>query len=291
MKLLDKRSFLELISVAAGLSFVSPTLADLRQAFNVFTSDVEATLVDSVIIVGEKKAVLIDSQMDRRNASALADRIAATGRRLETILITHLHPDHFLGLGVLLERFPDARPVAHKALQPVLANAGPAMFNQFKSRMGPGLADRVIIPEPLNKSYIDLEGERIDVLDPMHGDTAIITPVHIRALDLLITSDIAFAGTHAYVAENTTPEALATWRASLSLLESIGAKTIVPGHRLANSANDAGVFAHTRQYLNGWEAALAEAGNAQDLRAALLARVGDLPVPFFVDRAVGAVFG
>jgi glyoxylase-like metal-dependent hydrolase (beta-lactamase superfamily II) len=287
---LDKRTFMAMTGAGVVLATVPGAFAKQASTSEVFTADDKGTFVGSTIILGEKSAVLIDAQVDRGNATALADRIAAIGRKLETILVTHAHPDHFMGLGILLDRFPEARPIAHPAIQSVLAKIGPAMFDQIKSAMGAGVADRVVIPEALKGNAIRLDGERIDVLDPLHGDTALITPVHVPGLDLLITSDIAFAETHAYVAENTAQEAIEAWRKSLTALESIGAKTIIPGHRLATSKNDASAFAHTRKYLDGWQASLAEAKSADELRAGLLARVGELPVPFFVDRAVKAVF-
>lgn len=290
MKLLDRRDFLQLAAGASALALASPASAQTLSPAGVFTSNEAGTFVDSVVVLGETRAVLIDAQIDRANATALADMIDTSGRSLETILVTHVHPDHFLGLGVLMDRFPRARPVAHPALQPILEQAGPPMFEQIKAMMGPALADRVVIPEPLDGDTILLEGERISVLGPMHGDTAVITPVHIEALDTLITSDIAFSGTHAYVAENTDRAALERWRESLDMLEAVGAGTVIPGHRLEGSPPDVTAFSHTRRYLDGWEAAMAEASDATELRAALLERVGDLPVPFFVDRAVAAVY-
>jgi glyoxylase-like metal-dependent hydrolase (beta-lactamase superfamily II) len=290
MKLMDKRSFMALTGTGAMLAAIPSAFANSNASSQVFTADDKGTFVGSTLLLGEKTAVLIDAQVDRKNASALADVILASGRKLETILVTHAHPDHFIGLGIVLDRFPEARPVAHSAIQAVLAKIGPPMFDQIKANMGDNVADRVVIPDTLTGNVITLEGERIDVLDPLHGDTALITPVHVPALSLLMTSDIAFTDTHAYVAENTKPESIENWRKSLKMLEGIGAKTIVPGHRLETSLNDASVFAHTRKYLDGWEAALGEAKTAADLRAELIARVGDLPVPFFVDRAVSAVF-
>jgi glyoxylase-like metal-dependent hydrolase (beta-lactamase superfamily II) len=290
MKLMSKRDFVAFASASTIVQATRSANAKPPTSEQTFTSDAEGSFVNSIVILGERTAVLIDAQLDRQNAAALADRIAATGRTLETILVTHAHPDHFLGLGILLDRFPRARPVVHSAIQPILAKIGPPMFEQIKSIMGPRVADRVVIPDVLAGSAIVLEGERIDVLDPMHGDTALITPVHVPALEMLITSDVAFADTHAYVAENIAPQAIESWRNSLTILEAIGAKTIIPGHRLETSKNDASVFAHTLRYLDAWEAALADAKTAEELRMALLARVGDLPVSFFVDRAVKAVF-
>lgn len=43
---------------------------------------------------------------------ALANWVALHHRKLTTIYITHRHFDHFAGLSVLLQRFPDARAIA-----------------------------------------------------------------------------------------------------------------------------------------------------------------------------------
>lgn len=291
MQIVDRRTFLKITAGSAALAITPPASAEGVTGTRVFTSDAAGTFVGSTLILGDAGAVLIDAQTDRANATALADMIAATGRRLETIVVTHVHPDHFLGLDILLQRFPDARPVVHAALQPILEQAGPPMFAQLKEMMGPAMADRVVIPDAMAGDTLSFEGERITVMDPMPGDTAVITPVYIEALDTLITSDIAFSDTHAYVAETTTTETLEAWRESLDRLEAIGASTVIPGHRLETSANDGAAFAHTRAYLAGWEAAMDEATTADELRAALIERVGDLPVPFFVERAVAAVYG
>jgi glyoxylase-like metal-dependent hydrolase (beta-lactamase superfamily II) len=44
-------------------------------------------------------------------ATALADWVALHDRRLTTIYNTHGRGDHYLGLPVVLDRFPDARAV------------------------------------------------------------------------------------------------------------------------------------------------------------------------------------
>jgi metal-dependent hydrolase (beta-lactamase superfamily II) len=68
----------------------------------------------STLIFGAHDAVLVDSLMTVREATALADWIALHERRLTTIYITHGHGDHYSGLSVVLDRFPDALAVATK---------------------------------------------------------------------------------------------------------------------------------------------------------------------------------
>ena len=256
MQLLDRRTFLSLTAASAALaplgSHASPQSAD------VFTS-ADGVLVDSTVVLGADRAVVIDAQLTTGAAGLLADTIAATGRSLDTIIITHAHPDHVLGLAVLLERFPDARPVAHPAIQSILAGAVGPMRDALANAFPGAIADTAVAPDALTADHVMLEGERIDVLDPMHGDTDLVTPVHIPALDTLVAADIVYADTHLWLAENTTPERTALWRASLDALEGIGASTIVPGHRQPDTPNDASTLAKTRAYLDQWDAAVAEA--------------------------------
>ena len=60
----------------------------------------------STLIYGDTEAILVDTQFRISDAEKLADRIAAKGRRLKAILVTHPHFDHFYGASVLLRRFP-----------------------------------------------------------------------------------------------------------------------------------------------------------------------------------------
>src|SRR6202008_4961443 len=68
--------------------------------------------VTSTLIFGPRDAVLVDALMTVEEATALADWVALHQRRLTTVYITHGHADHWLGLSVLLARFPQARAVA-----------------------------------------------------------------------------------------------------------------------------------------------------------------------------------
>jgi glyoxylase-like metal-dependent hydrolase (beta-lactamase superfamily II) len=60
----------------------------------------------STLIFGARDAILVESLMTIREATALADWVALHERRLTTIYVTHGHGDHYLGLPVVLDRFP-----------------------------------------------------------------------------------------------------------------------------------------------------------------------------------------
>lgn len=292
MFILNRRNFISLAAAgAAATAFAGRFAHAASTGTEVFTSDEAGLLVDSTVILGEKSAVVVDAQFTQANAAALADLIAATGRKVETILITHFHPDHILGLAVLMDRFPDAKPVAHAAVQGMIAQTAQPMLDRIGGGAPAGVfASRVVIPDVLSADHIKLEGERIEVLGPLHGDTALITPLHIPALKTVIAADIAYADTHLWLEENTKPEQIAAWRESIKTLQGLDAETIIPGHRKADSKSDASVFAQTSAYLDHWEKALAESKSEEELKAALLAGNEGLGFAFAIDRAVAAVY-
>ena len=145
MFLLNRRNFMEIVAGASLAGIARPALA--ASTADVFTGDPMGGLVDSVVVVGEESILLVDAQFTAPNAARLADVIAATGRRLETIFVSHFHPDHHLGLTVLMERFPEARPVAHASVQPMIAGAAQAMLDGVKGNMPPGsFGDTAVMP-------------------------------------------------------------------------------------------------------------------------------------------------
>jgi glyoxylase-like metal-dependent hydrolase (beta-lactamase superfamily II) len=96
----------------------------------------------STLIYGVRDAVLVDAFMTVKQASALADWVAARGKNLTTIYITHGHGDHWFGVGTLLERFPNAKTVTMpNAVKPeCLARSSRRGLEGGISRTNPGQA-------------------------------------------------------------------------------------------------------------------------------------------------------
>ena len=68
--------------------------------------------ISSTLISGQRDSVLVDTFITVEQADILVDWVAASGKNLTTIYVTHGHGDHFIGIGALLDRFPNARAVA-----------------------------------------------------------------------------------------------------------------------------------------------------------------------------------
>src|SRR5271163_3750826 len=93
----------------------------------------------TTLIHGEQDAVLVDTFLSEAQTGELADWIAASGRRLSTIYITHGHPDHFFGLKLLRDRFPEAPAVATpRVVNAMRAALQPEAVENWRRRF-PGL--------------------------------------------------------------------------------------------------------------------------------------------------------
>src|ERR1700731_1470937 len=93
----------------------------------------------STLIFGEHDAVLVDAMTTVAEAEALAHWVALHNRNLETIYITHAHFDHFYGLSILLDRFPEARAIATpKTVKAITQVYLSPPVKQLARRMFPG---------------------------------------------------------------------------------------------------------------------------------------------------------
>src|SRR5262245_15724201 len=104
----------------------------------------------STLIYGMRDAVLVDAFMTVKQANALADWVAAKGKNLTTIYITHGHGDHWFGTGALLERFPNARAVATPNVVKVMRqHVSPEVLKVWKTGFPDQIPDRLVIAEEL----------------------------------------------------------------------------------------------------------------------------------------------
>jgi len=66
----------------------------------------------STLIYGQRDAVLVDTFLTVDQSQGLADAIVASGKTLKAIYVTHAHGDHFFGIRVLRDRFPNGKALA-----------------------------------------------------------------------------------------------------------------------------------------------------------------------------------
>ena len=227
----------------------------------------------STLIFGARDAVLVDALTTVREATALAEWVALHDRRLTTIYITHGHGDHWLGLAVLLDRFPDARAVA-TAKTVELMRTGPRGEASFRALFPGQIAEKVAMAEPLGPDQLELEGLPLQVVETGHTDTVDTTSLYVPDLGLIVSGDVAYNHCHMYVAA-TDAAIRAEWIAALDRLAALDPAAVVTGHKDPTQGNPPSVLAESRGYIE-YYGQLRDAGTPeQELFDAMVGRYPD----------------
>jgi glyoxylase-like metal-dependent hydrolase (beta-lactamase superfamily II) len=225
----------------------------------------------STLIYGKRDAVLVDTFLTNEQSQTLVDWVAASGKNLTAIYVTHAHGDHFFGLAALLERFPRARAVARpgvvKAMQEHLA---PASIDGFWRRLFPGeIPDRLLIAEPLEHNELELEGHKLVAVDAGRTDTAQSSCLRVPTIGLIVGGDVVYNGIHPYLGETNTLSRR-EWISALDRLETLSPRTVIAGHKIPENADDPRIIAETRQYLRDFNRLDASTTTARELYDAML---------------------
>ena len=204
----------------------------------------------ATLIYGTRDAVLVDTFLTLDQSVQLADEIAASGKNLTYIYITHGHGDHFFGLDALKQRFPNVRAVATAAvIDRIAGQLEPEMLDGFWRQRFPGqIPDDPTVPEPLDGPSIELEGRDLIPIEAGFTDTADSTSLHVPSIGLIAAGDVVYNGIHPYLAESNAQTRL-QWIDALDKLGPLGARAVVAGHKIPGNDDDPKAIAQTRQYL------------------------------------------
>ena len=251
----------------------SARAASAPLALDVYTADPEGIGVTSILIYGDHEAILVDSQFRIGDAERLADRVAAKGRRLTAILITHPHFDHFYGASVLRRRFPGVAVYASASdVEYIKANLADTAA-QIRARFG---ADKIPadiqIPEAWPSTHFTVDGEAVDVIAGLQGD---VGPgprnnvVWVPSLGAALVGDIAFNQVHLSL-RATDAQSRKAWQETLRLVRARNPRVVVAGHKNRPDLPDTpDVLEFNSAYLTEFEAALAASHTANELVAAM----------------------
>jgi len=208
----------------------------------------------STLIYGERDAVLVDAFMTVKQASALTDWIAASGKNLTTIYLTHGHGDHWFGVGTILERFPNARAVATaNVVKHMRQHASPEFLEKIWKAAFPGqIPDRLVIADELNGSVIDLEGHELVAVELGHTDTDYTTCLNVPSIGLVVAGDAAYNDVHLYLVESNA-QTRREWISALDKIESLNPRAVIASHKRPGKEDDPRIIEETRQYIRDFD--------------------------------------
>jgi glyoxylase-like metal-dependent hydrolase (beta-lactamase superfamily II) len=223
----------------------------------------------STLIYGSHDAVLTDPGLTTDQAHVLGDWVAARGRNLTDIFITHGHGDHWFAAGLLAERF-GARVVASagtiKQMRGAVASRH-LLWDKMYAGIPPATVTAVTVPN----NRFTLEGHDLVIVEVGHTDSDDTTVLHVPDLGLVVAGDAIYNGVHMYLAQSFG--GFGPWRAAIDKIEALDPRHIVAGHQNKQLDDDAArTIAETRQYLDDAEELLRTEDTAVDFFNAKIER-------------------
>jgi glyoxylase-like metal-dependent hydrolase (beta-lactamase superfamily II) len=204
----------------------------------------------ATLIYGKQDAVLVDTFVTLDQSVQLAEEIAATGKNLTYVYITHGHGDHFFGINELKQRFPSLRAVATASVVDRMGTQlEPDMLEGFWRPRFPGqIPVEPGTAESLDGASIELEGHPLIPIETGYTDTADTTSLHVPSIGLIAAGDVVYNGIHPYLGESNAQTRL-EWIDALDKLDALKPRAVVAGHKIPDHDDDPRNIAETRQYL------------------------------------------
>lgn len=185
--------------------------------------------VNTQWLFAPKGLIVVDSGRNVKGGQRATMRLKNEDLPVVAVLVTHPHPDHIAGLGVLHKAFPQAPIFASKATTNWM-RTDPLGFYQLARRDDPDFPAKLTYPDHMIEpgETLEIGGARLETAEFGPGESATATAYYEPTTGVLFAGDI--------VSDHCTPALLeghtCGWLRNLDLLAKRfpKARTIYPGH-------------------------------------------------------------
>jgi glyoxylase-like metal-dependent hydrolase (beta-lactamase superfamily II) len=256
----------------------------------VFTSPPEGIAVNSTLVYGDKDAILIDAQFRLSDAHRLVAMILESKKNLTTVYVTHPHPDHYFGLVVIRQAFPNAKFVALPRVVEGINAGWQNRVNAWKPQYGDNIPSNPIVPDPLDGNTLTLEGETLQIFGPLQGDSAGDNSfVWIPSIKAVVGGDTLFSGAHFVFAPMSAAQKK-DWAATIDQEAALKPEIVIPGHQIAGAPNDASVLDFMKKYMKDSDEAQASSTTADEFKSKMKSPYPNLGLDGLLNISAGAAF-
>jgi hypothetical protein len=194
-----------------------------------YLSPLDGFHVNTQMIEGPTAVVIFDGQLLLPYADEVASYVQTLGKPVERIILSHAHTDHWSGLQVLTERFPDARVFALDGVADQLRVRGQARINSFRPIYGDRIATKVTVPtETIAEGVQRIDGITYDFKRFVDAESDLQLAALLPEQKVLMAFDLVFSpNEHAF----TVVDHFDHWMIVLDQLDVLqGYDTITIGH-------------------------------------------------------------
>jgi glyoxylase-like metal-dependent hydrolase (beta-lactamase superfamily II) len=194
-----------------------------------YLSPADGLQVNTQMIEGPNAVVIFDCQLLLPYAVEVASYVQTLGKPIDRIVVSHAHTDHWGGLQILTERFPDARVFALDGIADQIRARGPARLDGLRRRYGGRAAAKVSVPtETISEGPQRIDGVTYDFRRFVDAESDLQLAVLLPEQKVLMAFDLVFSpNQHAFTGANHFDH----WLIVLESLQALqGYDRIIIGH-------------------------------------------------------------
>jgi glyoxylase-like metal-dependent hydrolase (beta-lactamase superfamily II) len=181
------------------------------------------------MIEGLTAVIIFDGQFLLPYAEEVASYVQALGKPVDRIILSHAHTDHWSGLQLLTERFPDARAFALDGVADQIRSTGAARLDSLRRVYGKKVATKVPVPtETIAEGLQRIDGITYDFKRFVDAESDLQLAALLPEQNVLMAFDLVFSpNEHAF----TVVDHFDHWMIVLESLKALqGYDTIIIGH-------------------------------------------------------------
>jgi glyoxylase-like metal-dependent hydrolase (beta-lactamase superfamily II) len=251
-----------------------------------YLSPAEGLHVNTQMVEGPNAVVVFDAQLLLPYADEVASYVQALGKPIDRIILSHAHTDHWGGLQVLTERFPDARVFALDGIADQVSARGPARLDGLRRAYGDKVATKVTVPTgTITEGPQLIDGVTYNFKRFVDAESDLQLAALLPDQKVLMAFDLVFSpNQHAFTGANHFDH----WMIVLESLKALqGYDTIIIGHDtpVGRSAIDS-----TMTYVKRAKEIHAASADAKTFSENLKAAFPDLQEAGFVDLSASYLY-
>ena len=208
--------------------------------------------VSSVLVSGEKEAILFDAQFSTTDGQNLVELVKASGKTLSMIYISAGDPDYYFGLEPIVAAFPNVEVVASKSVVDHINKTKQAKLEYWGPILGEHAPSKVVVPTVFDKTSLTLDGQTIEVKEINSHQAYLWVPSE----KTVFGGVSVYSGVHVWMADTQEKQAREQWAQSLEKMKKLEPEVVIPGHYLGEMPKGIDGVQFTIDYLGKIESVL-----------------------------------